>query len=429
MGRKLLSRLAPRPSRVVVVAVLASLAFSAAAMAAAGDLDPTFSGDGKQTTDFGSGASTRRATVAIKRRQDRRGRLPGDFDGDDFALARYNPNGTLDTSFSGDGKQTTDFGGFNDGAATRWRSRGTARSSLSAALQQPAPGGLRPRPLQPERLARHELLRRRQAVDRFGATAMRRPGWRSRRRQDRRRRHAAHGGDFAARPLQPQRLARHELRRRRQADDRLPGTTRRTGGPPGRRQDRRGRGAHGGAPPATTSRSPATTRTARSTPASPATASGGPASGAPRRTAVAHPGDGKIVAVGSGSGDTTSPSPATTRTGRSTRASRETASSDISAAASRDGGGHSGERQDRRGRSALAATSPSPATTRTGRSTRASPGTASGGPTSGRLDEANGVAIQPNGRIVAAGSPSGPRRQGPPISRSPAIWGVDQGAD
>ena len=27
----------------------------------------------------------------------------------DFALARYNPNGTLDPSFSGDGKQTTNF--------------------------------------------------------------------------------------------------------------------------------------------------------------------------------------------------------------------------------------------------------------------------------------------------------------------------------
>ena len=27
----------------------------------------------------------------------------------DFALARYNPNGSLDTSFSGDGRQTTDF--------------------------------------------------------------------------------------------------------------------------------------------------------------------------------------------------------------------------------------------------------------------------------------------------------------------------------
>ena len=28
----------------------------------------------------------------------------------DFALARYNPDGTLDTSFSGDGKQTLDLG-------------------------------------------------------------------------------------------------------------------------------------------------------------------------------------------------------------------------------------------------------------------------------------------------------------------------------
>ena len=33
----------------------------------------------------------------------------------DFALARYNSDGSLDTSFSGDGKQTTDFGG-DDGA-------------------------------------------------------------------------------------------------------------------------------------------------------------------------------------------------------------------------------------------------------------------------------------------------------------------------
>ncbi len=31
--------------------------------------------------------------------------------GGDFAVVRYNPNGSLDTSFSGDGKQATDFGG------------------------------------------------------------------------------------------------------------------------------------------------------------------------------------------------------------------------------------------------------------------------------------------------------------------------------
>ena len=52
-----------------------------------------------------------------------------------FALARYNPNGSLDPSFSGDGKQTTDFGGV--GGATGWRSTRTARSSRSAAASAP----------------------------------------------------------------------------------------------------------------------------------------------------------------------------------------------------------------------------------------------------------------------------------------------------
>src|SRR5438132_86293 len=36
--------------------------------------------------------------------------------GQDFALGRYTPNGTLDKSFSGDGKLTTDFGGRADSA-------------------------------------------------------------------------------------------------------------------------------------------------------------------------------------------------------------------------------------------------------------------------------------------------------------------------
>jgi hypothetical protein len=34
----------------------------------------------------------------------------------DFALARYNSNGSLDTTFSGDGKVTTDFAGSFDEA-------------------------------------------------------------------------------------------------------------------------------------------------------------------------------------------------------------------------------------------------------------------------------------------------------------------------
>src|SRR5438128_2362283 len=106
--------LAPRSVRsgaVLVATLLVAVVFPAAAQAAPGDLDPTFSGDGKQTTDF-VGASWAQATV----------RQPGGkivavgqdmVPPSDFALARYNPNGSLDTSFSGDGKQRTSFGGYD----------------------------------------------------------------------------------------------------------------------------------------------------------------------------------------------------------------------------------------------------------------------------------------------------------------------------
>ncbi len=111
MRRKLSSQLTPQPSRAVVVAVIVSLAFSAVAMAAAGDLDPTFSGDGKQTTNFSAGSRDEANGVAIQ--GDGKIVVVGDTDSaQDFALARYNANGTLDATFSGDGRQTTDFGGY-----------------------------------------------------------------------------------------------------------------------------------------------------------------------------------------------------------------------------------------------------------------------------------------------------------------------------
>ncbi len=94
------------------VLLLLTAAVAAPAQAAPGDLDLTFSGDGKQTTDF-VGSSWARATVL---QPDGKIVAVGqDFDPDavariDFALARYNPNGSLDTSFSGDGKQKTHFG-------------------------------------------------------------------------------------------------------------------------------------------------------------------------------------------------------------------------------------------------------------------------------------------------------------------------------
>jgi uncharacterized delta-60 repeat protein len=80
-----------------------------------GTLDATFGGDGKVTTQF-----TRHddpvAGLAIQ--ADGRIVVSGGaaFDGlnADFALARYNTDGTLNTSFGGDGRVRTDFRGRDD---------------------------------------------------------------------------------------------------------------------------------------------------------------------------------------------------------------------------------------------------------------------------------------------------------------------------
>ena len=79
-------------------------------MAAPGDLDVSFSGDGKQTTDFGG--SDAAAAVAVQ--ADGKIVVAGSSGGN-FALARYGADGTLDPSFSGDGLVTTDLGGTDDG--------------------------------------------------------------------------------------------------------------------------------------------------------------------------------------------------------------------------------------------------------------------------------------------------------------------------
>ena len=80
------------------------------AVAAPGDLDVSFSGDGKQTTDFGG--SDLAAAVAVQ--ADGKIVVAGSSDGN-FALARYGVDGALDPSFSGDGLVTTDIGGTDDG--------------------------------------------------------------------------------------------------------------------------------------------------------------------------------------------------------------------------------------------------------------------------------------------------------------------------
>ena len=79
-------------------------------LASPGTLDPTFDGDGRVTTAFGNPRNEGHA-VAIQ--PDGKILVAGfqgnsSFDGD-FALARYNNNGSLDSSFDTDGKVTAGF--------------------------------------------------------------------------------------------------------------------------------------------------------------------------------------------------------------------------------------------------------------------------------------------------------------------------------
>ncbi len=79
-----------------------------------GSLDPTFDNDGSLTTDFGT---TNDQAFAVAVQPDGKIVVAGRaFIGGttDFALARYNPDGSLDTSFDTDGKVTTDFLANND---------------------------------------------------------------------------------------------------------------------------------------------------------------------------------------------------------------------------------------------------------------------------------------------------------------------------
>src|SRR5262245_40277122 len=83
--------------------------------AAPGDLDPTLGSSGKTTTNF-FGADDFAAAVAVQ--PDGKiivagGAVVSDIDAD-FALTRYNQDGSLDSTFGSGGKVTTDFFGDID---------------------------------------------------------------------------------------------------------------------------------------------------------------------------------------------------------------------------------------------------------------------------------------------------------------------------
>src|SRR5215470_9007411 len=97
------------------VMILAFVVSGRTVRAVDGDLDPTFGTDGKVLTDFDHSTDIANA-VAIQAD----GKLVvvgttyqnNDFSTEDFAVARYNPDGTLDKAFGAGGKVQTDFPGL-----------------------------------------------------------------------------------------------------------------------------------------------------------------------------------------------------------------------------------------------------------------------------------------------------------------------------
>jgi uncharacterized delta-60 repeat protein len=94
---------------VAVVIVTASLV-----QAAPGDLDPTFDGDGKVTTNVIVNDEAHGVAIQSDGKIVAAGfavcqPCAGPTEPHDFALARYNTDGSLDSTFDGDGKVTTDF--------------------------------------------------------------------------------------------------------------------------------------------------------------------------------------------------------------------------------------------------------------------------------------------------------------------------------
>ena len=209
-------RLTARSAAALVAAMVVGVVFSAGAKAAPGDLDPTFSGDGKQRTELRSGLS--QATAMCFSRTARSSRSAPSA-----SPAASRSPATTRTARSIEllrrRHEITDFGGSDDGArAVALQADGKIvavggggdHTSCSPATTRTG----RSTRASPGTASRSST----------GGASTGRGGWRSRPTADRRgRTWRPPPSRLRTRPLQPQRVARHELLRGRQADDRLRG--------------------------------------------------------------------------------------------------------------------------------------------------------------------------------------------------------------
>ena len=95
--------------RWALVAVLAGLVVPAAAGASAGDLDQSFGGDGIVRAQLSSKGSNANAVAVQADGKIVTAGFAGNFTVGEFAMMRLKTDGTLDASFGGTGKVTTSF--------------------------------------------------------------------------------------------------------------------------------------------------------------------------------------------------------------------------------------------------------------------------------------------------------------------------------
>jgi len=89
-----------------------------------GSIDSSFGSGGKVTTRFSDNAGVRALALQPDSKIVAAGTADDGKAGSDFALARYNPDGSLDLSFGCQGKVTTDFGTYNAAYAMSIQSDG-----------------------------------------------------------------------------------------------------------------------------------------------------------------------------------------------------------------------------------------------------------------------------------------------------------------
>ncbi|MFD9366407.1 calcium-binding protein [Streptomyces sp. NPDC060020] len=113
-----LRRTAGRAGVAAATGLAFVLTLPGAALAAPGDLDPTFDGDGRVVTDFAGYDESRDMVVQADGKIVTVGlNNPPQGGAADFAVARYTADGSLDTSFSGDGMVLSDLRGDGDDVA------------------------------------------------------------------------------------------------------------------------------------------------------------------------------------------------------------------------------------------------------------------------------------------------------------------------